>query len=228
MELVEGQSLDQRSSPGRPAARTRARARHRARRRARRGAREGRGAPRPQARERHADPATDGSRCSTSGSPSSRRRIRTPELTQARDGRLADLTAPAIGRRERCRTWRRSRSAARPWTRVPTCSRSGSCSTSWRRAAAVHGATHGGRQLGDPARRAQAAFECARGPAAGPRAHHRRRVSRRTRESASRPRSTCRTSCGGCARSSEPERRPAPAIGPASEKDAPRSPCCRS
>ena len=55
----------------------------------------------------------------------------------------------------RCRTWRPSRSAARRWTRAPTCSRSASCSTSWRPGERPFaGATLADVSSRDPARRA--------------------------------------------------------------------------
>ena len=87
--------------------------------------------------------------------------------------------------------------------RALTCSRSASCSTSWRAAS--------GPFAGADVRRHRLTRSCTTRPpplasvtrrrAGRSRAHRRAGVSRRSRASASRRRSMSRTSCGGCARS---------------------------
>ena len=144
--------------------------------------------------------ATAGSRCSTSGSPSISR-----TATSASRAR-ATRRFPRSGRcSARCRTWRPSRSAARPSTRAPTCFRSGSSYTSScpasDRSAGRRRPMSAPRSCATRRRRCQRCHPISRASSSA--------ACRRTRASATRPRSTSATSCAGSSAARPlPRRRP--------------------
>ena len=89
-------------------------------------------------------------------------------------GTAADVeqttTRSAGGSRARCRTWRRSRCAARRSTRAPTSTRSGSCSTRWRPAGGLRRHADRTARGRHPARAVGRRRNCAP-PGPGDRAH---------------------------------------------------------